>query len=274
MTQPVFIIATQRSGTNFLRSLLRNTKVFTDFDEVLHSKVDYSPKSQKDYFDWSKFSYFIFRASKFISNPRLSIPTEENITTLFDEYLDFLASQEPSRPFYLLDIKYNSLHHFDPIWQSLISPKYIFELMEERKFRVIHIVRENILDVYLSRIISNLTGNFVATESQEQPVQKIDIDVSDMLWNIQRIEREINLVRQDLESISNSIEISYDSLKSTSNKMPDDMAEIFCDFFSLNLNFGQASEFKKIIGDRWSLIRNANEVREALIKSPYREFVR
>ncbi len=268
-SQPVFLIATQRSGTNYLRALLRGTGAFADFDEILHSEIDKNNPARFAYFDWSKHSYFKFRAEQIKTNPELSIPHGDTVFALFNDYLDYLSSAAGNKPFFLMDVKYKSLHHFDPVWQPLSAPKFIFELIRLRGCRVLHLVRENVFNVYLSEQVAGLTGMYVRAKGDTSELPRVRIEVEEMFRNIQRIEREINLIRLDLEKLPYVFELSYESITSGSNGMPDSIASDLRLFFRTSLQFNQEPPTQKIVRDRWSVVENAEEVKQAMRNSPY-----
>ena len=268
-SQPVFVIATQRSGTNYLRSLLRGTGAFADFDETLHSEIDEKNPAPFAYWDWSKHSYFKFRADRITANPNLSIPLGRHVVSLFNDYMDYLSSEAGKSPYFLIDIKYNSLHHFDPIWHFLTGRKFIFDLINARGCRVLHLVRENVFNVYLSSQVAEATGKYVVAQGDAITVPRVSITIDHMFATIERIEREINLIRLDLESVSNVYELTYESICSDPNGVPESIVSELSDFFSIRLQFRGQPTTQKIIKNRWSVIDNVEEVKQALEASPY-----
>jgi len=267
--QPVFVLATQRSGTNYLRSLLRSTGLFVDYNEIFHSEVKNDNDASFSYFNWAKHSYFKYRAQRFAKDPELSIPLGENIVLLFNDYLDYLSSESGSVPYFLVDVKYNSLHHFDPVWHSLTAPNFIFDLVSHRRSRVLHLVRENVFDVYLSNLVSNLTGLYVKENDDAIQIPKILISVQNMFAKIKQIEQEVNLVRLYLEPLANVYELTYESISSEGIGVPPYIEKDLVDFFGTNLKLGLNETTRRIIENRWTVIENADEIVMALKNSPY-----
>ena len=267
--QPVFVLATQRSGTNYLRSLMKGTGLFADFNEVFHSEIDETIPASFEYFDWAKHSYFKYRAKRFAENPNLSIPLGEHVISLFSDYLDYLSSESGNLPYFLMDVKYSSLHHFDPVWHSLTARKFIFDLISSRGCRVVHLVRENVFNVYLSGQLAILTGMYVQKKDDVIELPRVSIAADDMLRELQRIEQEVNMVRLDLETLPNVYELTYESISSEGVGVPQSIEEELSEFFKSNIQLRKPATITRIIKDRWSVIENADEVIEALAHSPY-----
>jgi len=88
---PIFIIATQRSGTNLFRSTLAHAGKVMDFDEQF--RFDESMDEN---------NFFLFRKDVLDKDPDRSLPTPENMEYLFLKYMDFLASRRGENEAFLL----------------------------------------------------------------------------------------------------------------------------------------------------------------------------
>jgi hypothetical protein len=273
MAKPVFVLATQRSGTNYLRALLTATGRFRDFDEILHSAVVDGQMLENEYFDWSTHSYFLFRAAKYAETPSLSIPIKENVYRLITDYLEYLKTEAGDSMFFLMDVKYSSLHHFDPIWQSLSAPKYFFEILKRLKCHVIHVVRENAFNVFLSEEVAKATRRYVLRTGEKMDLPRLRMDPEETLWNLGRIEREVEMVRSSLSGGALHCEIAYEHMSSFDDTIRDREFKKLKEFLQLKADMPASVGVKKIIKDRWSIIENADEIRARILNSPYARFV-
>jgi len=96
MAIPVFIVANQRSGTNFLRHLLCSTGLFTDLNEIFQAG--------------SPALYWDFFIKEVTENPDLARPSRENRVALFDKFMHEHVEIIDTK-YVLVDIKYNSTHN-------------------------------------------------------------------------------------------------------------------------------------------------------------------
>lgn len=140
----VILLARQRSGTTVLRSVLEHHPDIHCLPEVFNanpSPYDTSRFPDVYFFDWLE------------ANARPSVPavlrSRDAMAELFDAYMEFLRARSDKR-FVIVDVKYNSAHHFDGPWRSLNELPLLFELIEQRRVRVMHLVRSNYLRTYLS----------------------------------------------------------------------------------------------------------------------------
>ena len=134
-SQPVFIFAQQRSGTNLLRKSLSATPLFRDLDEV---------------FDPKQPQYWHFRKGKIRQQPKLATPTREHQVGMFEAFLQCRLSSR--QPYTLIDIKYNSVHSLDDLWLSPMETPVLIDWLVQKQYPVIHLVRENHLENLKVRI--------------------------------------------------------------------------------------------------------------------------
>lgn len=192
---PVFIIAQQRSGTNLLRRSLATTGRFCDSDEIFDPKND---------------SYWPYFASQAANDVFGSLPTTANRTGLFERFLD--SHLDNKKPFTLIDVKYNSTHLLDGMWQSPVDEPSFIQWLVEKKYPVIHLLRANCLENYVSLMAGHHTGRWVVGKTSEKPRPiQLRLDPEETIFQIRRREREIERFRR-LLARTNHMELEYESL--------------------------------------------------------------
>lgn len=147
MPGPILLIAQQRSGTNMFRRALATTGWFQDRDEIFHHRPELGV-------------YWQHRALMIAHQPKLSIPHSKHQDRIFASFLKTYAASE--RVHTLLDVKYNSLHSLNTIWQTHSNRPHLFNYLAARKIPVIHLIRCDILATFVSTIISREMQLFVS----------------------------------------------------------------------------------------------------------------
>src|ERR1035437_5357691 len=125
----LIIVARQRTGTNWLRSMLGNSTTGQDLGEIFHPDLEF------------KGNFFVWYKEK-----NIPIPFHRKYDwccKLFNEYLDFI---EGNCAVPVIDLKYHSFNAFAPSWISPTKPPLILQLAMERKYKVIHMLRRNLLE--------------------------------------------------------------------------------------------------------------------------------
>ncbi len=110
------LLATQRSGTNMLRSLLRTAPGLQVFPEIFHGRPRAGTRMPE-----GLPRFFEFVAAD--EEQGLGRGNPDAGPELVARYLDRLAqSAPPGISAQLLDIKYNSLHHAEDAWRTPSAP--------------------------------------------------------------------------------------------------------------------------------------------------------
>ena len=130
--RPIIFLAQQRSGTTALQKAFESTKQIRSFGEVFQTQE--SSLEQES-------NFFYFKAKQ---PPNYIIPTDENVRLYLLAYLSYLNDLS-DRPFYILDIKYNSWYNFVSAWQNNFERPFQLRILMELGSPIIHIVRRNLL---------------------------------------------------------------------------------------------------------------------------------
>ena len=260
MAKPVAIIATQRSGTNLLRSTLASTPLFTDLNEVFESR-------QQGVF-WE------FRKQMILSNPDLSMPSEEHQTEIFNRFFDHLS--ETDAPFALVDIKYNSTHHFNPVFQIPTRRPFVLKLLADYGIPVIHLERANLAANVISELVANELKVWVSSQENAIDGKQVKIDIENLLYQIDRKRREAEMFRDWINGTSNLdfIRIRYEGLVDGEGQFRRHMLERIQHFLKIDQPLEVAITTKKIVKSVHDVVVNyESEVVPALIENGYEDFV-
>jgi hypothetical protein len=145
------VIACQRSGTHLLRHILNSSPAIAVLGETL-SHAEYS-------MCWHNFVR---------NSPDGCYPphTSRDATMLFDHYVhaierdvhrnsDCYGGPKPQLKRIGLDIKYEHIRCVAPLYSDLRSRPFLFDYFRDRRVRVVHLVRRNIVQTAISIIIAN-----------------------------------------------------------------------------------------------------------------------
>jgi LPS sulfotransferase NodH len=182
------ILTSQRSGSTWLRSLLDSPPEIRCFGELFL----YRPWST-----WpdSRFlPFYEFRQKQRGLRPGITLG-----------YLDGLSHYPGEHQAIGFKLMYNQLATF--------FPEILYELIR-RRYKIIHMVRENQLDVLISQQRRKLTG--VAHTTSAEPPVCVHLDVSRLWWQLRLHEAMVLSARAFLRLIPLDVqEITYEQLQSS-----------------------------------------------------------
>jgi LPS sulfotransferase NodH len=144
----LLILSQQRSGTTALRRTLAQGSYVQDFGEVFHAQQGDNPHN-----------YFNFKGRRVTEDRQLVLPSADHQAQLWNEYLDYLRRAK-EKPFTTLDVKYNSWHHFDPVWHLSDEAPGLVSLVRKDQCPVIHVVRHNVFAQACSAMLAQRRGVF------------------------------------------------------------------------------------------------------------------
>lgn len=204
MGKPIFLISTQRSGTNLFRRAISQNEMFQEFSEPFAPRSDYG---------------FWFLKTKLIeSNKDLVIPTPENQNYIFKEFLEYFSSH-CTKEYYIIDIKYDSVEHFNSVWHNPCSRPNLFELIKKYNIPVIHLIRSNYLEVYISSLLASRTQVWVADASsnptEDSPQENlIEVDLQELIQAVKNRENQVELFKSYVNSCPQCLNLFYENLLS------------------------------------------------------------
>lgn len=194
----VIVVAQQRSGTTaFGRTLSEGRKIHT-FGEVFHNARGNS-----------ETNYFNFKERRTREQPCLSFASSENQEHLWNSYLHFLKSCT-SKPFVLLDVKYNSWHHFNAIWYLTGEAPAMIRLVRRSRVRVLHIIRRNLFEQACSAFLASQRQQFHFTEPPE-PI-RLTLDPHRLLARMTSSQEQTELFRKFFAGYRHYCKLFYEDI--------------------------------------------------------------
>lgn len=264
MAVKFIIITTQRSGSNFLRSVITGNPQIRSMNEVLIERT------------WSDGSSpYAFQLKRIRENP-------ENITYSrmkegFSEYLDYIFTPQGQETAVGFDVKYDQVPHFP----------YLFEQLHSKGVKVIHLIRENILRTLLSAEIrwalreeeKRRGKRFGLAEELPFVTMRLECDRS-LIQAIETRKAEIEYHRKTLASAFPYLEITYESffdqgVQNAKTIAPKVLDSIY-DFLDVKeRTYGMETSYVKALPKAAEdYIENFAEVRQFLSAAGYGDFVR
>jgi len=194
----LLILAKQRTGTNWLRSLLAGASTLQDLDEVFHTDSGIVPHG---FFPW--YRQEIGPDLPLVRDPAWLCET-------FGRYLDWLAARFPVP---MIDIKYNSAFTLTPAWQSLADPPWPILIASQRGFVPVHLLRRNRAAQALSQIVADRRMLHVVRGEAPLPAPSpMPIDPAEMRRIIAGYRREAPIAASWLQGLPGARTLVYERL--------------------------------------------------------------
>lgn len=217
MSTPLFVIADQRSGTNLLRRSLASTGQLCDLNEIFHPQGGI---------------YWLFREQQFRPAMESAPPTADHQIEWFESFLGNCLP--PEFPFSILDVKYNSSHVLNEFSRSPIDTPLFVKWLIQKQYPVIHLVRKNSLESYVSLLVGLHTNNWVVDVATPQPAPiRLKLDVAETIFQVAKRQRQIKQFRQLLQP-ANCLEVSYESLIDPTGEFSRFCLNQICQFVGLS----------------------------------------
>ena len=200
----ILMAARQRSGTNPLREVLNGHPEIFCTPEIFHA----SPTSGAYLEVETNFFEFVERHPQGTVRRSQSDGVQEQI---FVDYLEFLRGFTDKR-YLLLDVKFNSMHHFDGPWRAVCDPPKMLDLMVKHKMRRLHLTRRNYLRYYLSWRKAHISNAWTAERSDAVIDPQIDVDLDELLWMMDFARMEDHVVQLTLRGTARYRHFDYSDL--------------------------------------------------------------
>lgn len=240
------IFSTQRTGSSWLVSLLNSHPQIRVFNEpFLYS--GYRPF-------WKEGGLPSFH--EFQSRYKTARPMT---TFRYINAMHAFADEFTSTGFKLM---YNQLAQFPEIYLKLIQNHY----------RMIHLVRHNVLDAYLSELTARKTRRYHSKKPAESPM--IYVDTNNILKRLDKIRLKVRIAGRVISLTGMPVrEISYESLLYRKNQTLDDIL-LFIGIKDCSENL--TSRYQKLgkEGHYREKIENYDAVLQALKGSRYEVMIR
>jgi hypothetical protein len=197
----------------------------------------------------------------------------EEQQTLHMEYLDWLVENVSSR--LIVDVKYTALNMGLPYGFTPADPSRLLHAFDSRGAVIVHLVRENSLDVAVSCLLAKETSIYHWPEDEPMPVgleRQVMLDPAAVLDVIDEHQVLVQLTRYALRRVSNVAELSYDAV----TKSPPDMSAVAP---LLQARFGykrygwEQGTYVKLAGNWRDRVSNHAEIAAALRGTRHERFL-
>lgn len=187
------ICAGQRSGTTALHQVLRKNDIYCP-GEVFHLSRDGE----------DSYLYFLQKnniaASDIFAHPQ----------TIWDRYLLYLSEMSTQETM-VIDIKYNSWHHFNGAWHQPLNPPILLKLLPKDCW-VIHIVRDDIFAQAMSGEVAHRRGKFHSRDEADLTNMEFTVDVERFLARVKLIKATRDNYYDWLNAKKETVLIKYEEL--------------------------------------------------------------
>ncbi|HEY1614772.1 MAG TPA: hypothetical protein VGF97_13885 [Rhizomicrobium sp.] len=250
------LLARIRSGTGALGSVLDQSPSMKYLWEVFHEGFADKPPN-----------YFHFMRQLSKEYPDAWMPWQARMR--FDKYIEFLSSWSGKRDV-LIDIKYNSLHHFNATWVNPDQGPSIFSIFRERNVPIIHLRRRNHLRVYVSNILSNNRRVWHSTKHYMNDEKPIKLNMASCFEFLRAQEWQDAFIARQLKGHQNLLEIEYADIFDLRGKVSSEAARSLAAFCRIPLEcIGEPTLVKLAPRTLESIVENFVEVRSELGASSY-----
>ncbi|MEO0561306.1 MAG: hypothetical protein AAF125_04295 [Chloroflexota bacterium] len=205
-SQIVYLIAKQRSGTHLFNGVIASAPDISPVGEVYHVKGAEDP-----------INFFHFRHQWLQANPNKMIGDYHVHVEVFDAYHAFLVSKARNSRV-LVDAKYNVLHNHNHAWQNPLEAPVIFNMLAERDIPVVHLIRRDLLDCYLSHELARADGEWVRREISTNvahvptPSTMLTLDPASTAKALHWRKREVEFMRAHCRTVPRVQEVYYSDL--------------------------------------------------------------
>ncbi len=261
---PCFLLAKQRSGTRVFGHMLDSHPSVAYCSEVFHEKADL------------KNSYFHFLKTQIEKNL-------QNLDYIYPDrrqnsFEDFLVStgNKYGKDNFVLDIKYNQLHHLNDYWHLINNQPQIFNFIKKNNYPVIHLIRKNILKVLVSQLLASNHNVWHAKHENINNIRetKIKLDPDKIMNQIKNRKKEMNRISSFFKSYNNTLTIYYEDLFDETQEFSRTTIETLSDFLQVDSNkFNSKPVYVKQTSFLSNVIENFDEIKESLKNTEFEYFL-
>jgi len=256
----IVVCAPQRSGTTVLRQSLAQTDAFHDYNEIFHHIAGDN-----------KYNFFNFLRSDPKYYQLYLYPSSDNLENLVTAYFDFLKGN-CHKKFFFVDIKYNSTHHFNPIWYDPLSKPKMFDFLAKLNIPILHIKRENLFEQSLSTVVANQIGKWHITKDEQIEDKKFKVHPQNLYSKMLRLERLYNIFNDYLADYPIQQTIYYEQMFS-GEQFSDHCKKAIKDLCGYEIDPKTELTLKKINPSPSSRLSNLSELRNFFAKTRFKDMV-
>lgn len=245
----LILVAKQRSGTHALTRLLGSSPDVRNLGEVFFAFAKMLPGT-----------FFEYRQIMIRRLPRLAFPSIEHQAELWAGYCAMLEAQHPEAHL-LLDVKYNSWHHFNAIWQNPTDPPEMVRLVKKRGLPVLHLIRRNKFSQACSEHIALVRKVWDSSQNRaDAPQAPIVIPPRHLQTQMNKSRAETELFRQHFAAYEHYAELVYEDMLDNNRLSADAQRAVEKLTGHPGLGAGLETPLRKVITDLRESIANADEL--------------
>lgn len=243
----LIICAFQRSGTNALRYTLVQSPNCVDCNEIFNPRC--SPSST---------NYFVYKKSQVRKDICQVIPAT-SIAEPIEKYLKHIT-EVISKPIILLDIKYNSWHHFNTLWKSPKEDPSLVQYVRNEGLPVLHLCRKNVFNQACSMQLAAIREVWkieASVERRHLPAVPLCPDVT--LRYMRGILEHQELFRNHFKKHPRYLELQYEDIFEHNHLSSDALQQIekLC---GRKIDCNRKIPLQKIVDDMSKHIENFDEL--------------
>jgi LPS sulfotransferase NodH len=258
----VAIIGNARSGTTAFGHAIAAATGATYLGEIFHAVR--GPQDDAEYEKyliqpWTNF--FSFKESVVREFPALVYPSEENQRILWRLFLHRVRERAQTRKL-IIDIKYNSLHHLNFVWQDPAGTPGQLKILRGDNVPIFHLVRNDLFAQAVSIQRAQLTGQWHFVASGPPPeIDKIKIDPEAAARFMQISAAGRQFVAASLRSYKPALEVVYENLFDDEGRLTQATRRRVGDVLGTELKQETELKLRKILSQPLdALISNKDEI--------------
>lgn len=251
MSKSNFIIfGTQRTGTILLVRLLDSHPDVICMGELFHD-ADYS-------------GHVKLPVPRYIKYRNSSIRRKINYLIRKNSSIEnYLASLESTyrgeQSAYGFKLMVNQLH----------KNPHLYKYLDDNNFKIIQIVRSNVLKVYLSLLRARLTGVYVSKDKSEKI--KFEVPTDKLFENLEQLEK----INEEIIGLGDLLKLEYHTLgyEDLVADQDKEMMRLFS-FLGVDKNIKVHAKTRKLSSDKLSdIVENYDEVANALMGTKFEQYL-
>jgi hypothetical protein len=260
----VAIVSGARTGTNLLRSLLRQEVWIDCVDEVFNARTHASLDDH--------FAPFLAHS---ITTRSAFEPSAETVTDILDRYFGRLRDRHQGQKTTVVDVKNEQLRILDWPSMRLDDPPRLLTYMRDHGFRFIRLRRRNLLAQLASLRLALQTQVWVRSSVAQLPgaPARVRIDLDTLLGEFEWREREEAQVDHWLGDKMSSVTLYYEDLAVADGSLADGSRAQLNQLLGRPLSAGIVARTQKLAPPLSELIENYDEVARALNRTQYEHFL-
>ena len=261
-SKPIVVCAQQRSGTTVLHNNLGQSPFATNYGEVFHEHRDVNQRN-----------FFRFKIEHLRQDPELCFPSRENQRAICESYLTFL-SEQCETPYFVMDIKYNSWHHFNPVWYGLFNYPFLMEVLRGKGVPMIHVIRKDVFQQRVSIAFAEATQDwhFPKNSNNKPKDVAIRIDPERCQHEMELSQKRTELFRRWFHGHNKYLELIYEDMFVDGNFSNDTLTKIN-ELMGMDMKIPAEPALKKGIKRVSNVISNQSELMSHFEGTPFEQMV-